>query len=726
MQKSRLISILLVFFFFILIFSVSAQQPINDIEFRNKPLSDVLIALGSATGNSILPDETVTGTVTYRFSNTTFEEAMDSLSTKYGFFYKKIGERMYSISRIDAVYDPARGLFSIRTNEANLFNILQETSRAIGKTILFDPLPSERLTLNSIVITPESFLSMIVERFTDYSLFTDNDYYYIKRQQASQSAGSDKSSEESITLSSQGSYNLNIERGDLLSVLDELFDKAGKEYVLLFKSSASLKDLEYTDKSFDDLLRLLLVQTGGDYTVHNEIYYLFDINRQDILKQYKSSEYYPLNYLSVEDVPGLLPNLLSSSSFYKLDNDRNSLILSGSLEELRPLKDYLKAIDKPQTNKQYYTFALDFIEPSTAIESFPQRLKAPQPIVLKDAHSFLGFYTKEQKNEVENLLHAMDVPRETHVLTFKYLKAEDFLGNPPPPFTSDDFKDTGSQSTVYFIGSTSRMEYLKQLVAEIDVPEPQLRYKLMIIQYQKSKGLDFDISVSNSESDDDSESVFLGAIGSLLSLDFDILSTFGYLFAVELNTALSNSTAEVMADTTLHGLTGQTVSFQNSSTYRYQEYEVDDDGDVTYTGVTSEISTGLFMEITGWVSGDNMITMEVESTISKESDTDSNSENELPPTTERVINTHLRTPSGKPIVIGGLMQKEVTESVSKVPILGDIPLIGFLFRSISNTEENTEFVVYLIPYLVEDEAGDEALAPEDEIARLSEEFFPES
>ncbi len=706
-------------------FLLYADEIIKSIEFRNKPLVDVLVALGSTAGYSILSDDTVTGTATYRFSDTTFEESLENLSQKYGFFYKKTGERIYSISRIDAVYEPEQGLFSIKAIDANLFNILQEASIAIGKTILFDPLPSERLTLNSVGITPESFLTMITSRFSSYSLYIDNDYFYIKREQVSSIIGTEKAEQESIASDGDNSYSLKIDRGDLLSVIDELFDKADKEYVLLFKSSASLKDLSYTDKSFDELLRLLLVQTGGDYTVNNDIYYLFDINRQDILKQYKLSEYYTLNYISAEDVPSLLPNLLSSSSFYKIDKDRNSLVLSGSLEELRPLKDYLKAIDKPQTDKEYYTFTLDFMEPSTALEAFPQRLKAPQPIVLKNAHSFLGFYTDAQKNEVDGLLSAMDVPRESHVLTFKYLKAEDFLGNPPPPFTTDDFKDTGSMSSVYFIGSSSRLEYLKSLVAEIDVPAPQLRYKLMIVQYQKSKGLDFGISVSNSASEDDSESAFLGTIGHLLSLDFDILSTFGYLFAVELDTKLSNSKAEVMADTTLHGLSGQTVSFQNSSTYRYREPEVDDDGDTTYTGVTSEISTGLFMEITGWVSGDNMITMEVESTISKESDSES-SEDELPPTTERIINTHLRTPSGKPIVIGGLMQKEVTESVSKVPILGDIPLIGFLFRKISNTEENTEFVVYLVPYLEEETVGDTVLSVEEEITRLSKEFFPKS
>ena len=717
--------------FFLILFSISsllsAQQSINDMEFRNKPLSDVLIALGSVAGYSILPDETVSGNVTYRFSDTTFEEAIENLSSKYGFFYKKTGDKIYTISRIDASFDENTGLFSIKTNDVSLFNILQTASKTIGKTILFDPLPADRLSLNSIDITPDSFLSMITSKIPEYSLFTDKDYYYIRREQASQTGSDGRKAAESIDVKSENDYSLHIERGDLLSVIDELFRKAGKEYVLLFKSSASLKNLNYSNKSFEDLLKLLLVQTGGDYSINNDIYYLFDINRQDILKQYKSSEYYQLDYIAAEDVPAMLPNILSSSSFYKIDKERNSLILSGSIEELRPLKEYLNTIDRPLSDKQYYTFTLDFIDPSSAVEAFPQRLTSPEPIILKDAGAFIGFYTDTEKVEVDSLLKAMDVPRETHVLNFKYIKSEEFLENPPPPFTADDFKDTGSASSVYFIGSKDKLEHLKILITDIDVPTPQLRYKLLVIQYQDSEGLDFDLSASNSLLDDSGEegtiidtSSFLGSIGNLLSLDFDILSTFGYLFAIELNTSLSNNTADVLADTTLHGLSGQTVSFQNSSTYRYQEYEVDDEGKVTYTGVTSEISTGLFMEVTGWVSGDDMITMEVESTISKESSSDS--ENALPPTTERIINTHLRTPSGEPIVIGGLMQKEVTESVSKVPILGDIPLLGKLFQSISTTEENTEFVVYLVPYLVMDRAA--TLSPEDDMNRLFNEFFP--
>nr|MDA3812596.1 type II and III secretion system protein [Spirochaetaceae bacterium] len=174
-------------------------------------------------------------------------------------------------------------------------------------------------------------------------------------------------------------------------------------------------------------------------------------------------------------------------------------------------------------------------------------------------------------------------------------------------------------------------------------------------------------------------------------------------------------------DTTLHGLSGESIKFQNSTTYRYQEYEVDENGNLTIAGVTREISTGIFLDITGWISGDNMITMEINSTLSKEGTGSSSSAATLPPTSERVINTHIRTPSGTPIVIGGLNQKELSTQIEKVPLLGDIPLIGFLFRKTSTTEENTELVIYIVPYL--DMGDSENIEPEEEINRLFNRFF---
>ena len=57
-------------------------------------------------------------------------------------------------------------------------------------------------------------------------------------------------------------------------------------------------------------------------------------------------------------------------------------------------------------------------------------------------------------------------------------------------------------------------------------------------------------------------------------------------------------------------------------------------------------------------------------------------------------------PDGQTVVIGGLMQKQTSSQVSKVPLLGDIPVLGHLFKRTTNSSEKTELLIFLTPYIV--------------------------
>ncbi len=709
------------FFLFFLIFTVTSEISIQELEFRNQPLRDVIIALGEIGGVSMLPDDTITGNISYRFSNTTFDQILSILSRQYGLFFIDSGNRTLAVSRIKIDYEERSGLINLQANQAGTYAILQNLSRTIGKTILFDPMPTEELTFNSRNLTPSRFLTMLLTRFPEYTLIEDADYYYIKQTPVQ----SEPTAPDDISAVTRNGdyYSLALERGELHTVLAELFEKGDREYAVLFKSSAALRNMNYESRSFNELLSLLLTQSGGDFTISNGTYFIYDVNRQDILKKFKLTEYLPLVHISAGDIPSLLPAQLSSTSFYKIDKIRNGIIISGSIEETLPLKNYIISLDIPFTDREYYTFSLNYLEPAALIELLPDRLVTPPPLIAGNSGSFMALLTIDQKTEMEELISSLDIPLATHILTFRYLKAEDFLANIPPPFKADDFVSTGSEASVYFQGSEEKLGNLTEIVTELDTPKPQVRYKLLIIQYQESQGMNQELSVSNSIDTADSQTAFLGSIGNILSLDFDILSTFGYLFSVKLDYSISSSKANVLADTTLYGLSGETIRFQNSSTYRYQELEVDEEGSLKSTGVTQVISTGLFMDITGWVSGDDMITMEISSTLSKKGTVANSTESSLPPTSERVINTHIRTPSGEPIIIGGLMQTEQTTMIEKTPILGDIPVLGLLFRKKRVTEENTELVIYIVPYL--DRGERDQYIPEEEINRIYSRFFPD-
>ncbi|MEW6602453.1 MAG: secretin N-terminal domain-containing protein [Nitrospirota bacterium] len=73
-----------------------------------------------------------------------------------------------------------------------------------------------------------------------------------------------------------------------------------------------------------------------------------------------------------------------------------------------------------------------------------------------------------------------------------------------------------------------------------------------------------------------------------------------------------------------------------------------------------------------------------------------------PTTTKRSTKTSVLVKDGRTVVIGGLMQEKDEESVTKVPLLGDIPLIGWLFKFKSVSSKKTNLLVFLSPHVVKE------------------------
>ena len=79
---------------------------------------------------------------------------------------------------------------------------------------------------------------------------------------------------------------------------------------------------------------------------------------------------------------------------------------------------------------------------------------------------------------------------------------------------------------------------------------------------------------------------------------------------------------------------------------------------------------------------------------------------------KREIKTTVMADSGQVIVLGGLISDDIQESVQKVPLLGDIPFIGHLFKSTSNTVRKRNLMVFLRPTIIRDGAAMSAVSKE--------------
>lgn len=80
-----------------------------------------------------------------------------------------------------------------------------------------------------------------------------------------------------------------------------------------------------------------------------------------------------------------------------------------------------------------------------------------------------------------------------------------------------------------------------------------------------------------------------------------------------------------------------------------------------------------------------------------------------PTTSKRTAKTTVVAKDQETVVIGGIMQDRTIESVSKVPVLGDIPLVGHLFRDTTRRKTKTNLLLFLTPYIIKDQSDFRAI-----------------
>ena len=154
---------------------------------------------------------------------------------------------------------------------------------------------------------------------------------------------------------------------------------------------------------------------------------------------------------------------------------------------------------------------------------------------------------------------------------------------------------------------------------------------------------------------------------------------------------------KVLAEPTLIALSGQNASFLAGG-----EYPVPvDSGDDSISIEFKPYGVGLsFKPI---VLSNNRINMHVQPEVSELDYSNSQFTKEglvVPGLTTRKASTMVELADGKSFAIAGLIKNTVTDTIQKYPFLGDIPIIGLLFRSKSFQLNETELVIIVTPHLV--------------------------
>lgn len=165
---------------------------------------------------------------------------------------------------------------------------------------------------------------------------------------------------------------------------------------------------------------------------------------------------------------------------------------------------------------------------------------------------------------------------------------------------------------------------------------------------------------------------------------------------------------EILASPKVMVVSGETASFETVTELPYRE--------VTETSMGGELAStdfkrvGIKLNVTATLTDDNYILLTVtpeQNVNTGEFGTDS----DIPIIDTRTVTTTLLLKDGELIVISGLRKKETTNQVSQIPLLGDLPLVGALFRNTQKVVKNSELLVLLSPHIYKGEpVPDDVLA----------------
>ncbi len=162
---------------------------------------------------------------------------------------------------------------------------------------------------------------------------------------------------------------------------------------------------------------------------------------------------------------------------------------------------------------------------------------------------------------------------------------------------------------------------------------------------------------------------------------------------------LDNEEAKIVVGENVPFITGQYTQTGGATTNPFQTIERKD--------------VGITLRIRPQIGEDGAIRMTIfQEQSAVESTTAAGTSNAGPSTTKRSIEGTVTVDDGQILVLGGLIQDNVSVNRSKVPLLGDLPLVGGLFRSESRQRTRTNLMVFLRPVIMRDPQASEKLSRE--------------
>ena len=551
-------------------------------------------------------------------------------------------DELWTVTKVK-IDEEENGKISIKSYDSTPSVVFEKISEKTGRSIIYETLPMQRASVNIRNQNVYDIVRLMLQPYTEYTVSETVSGVQISRKRSGTSPPETASFEESacsISCTNSG-YDAVIRNTKISEVLQKIFLHTKDSYSDFLQSDDRIKSISFTSKTLEETLTLVLEQVNAEPVFAQGIWYIFPKSER---------------------------------------TNRNSVT---------------------SRNRAWHAVSLKNMNCSKVIPLVTSRYQGIITVELSPSQAAV-YSTEEEYEDIKGFVEKIDYGLESVPIHLKYIKTSDLMAVLPPSVSKDEITETGTGNSFFYTGSEEKRKVFLEQLKEIDVQKKLVRYDLLILQYEKSSNLTWGISSSLQPSEIGDRTLITGEIGNLLNINFDAITAFGLTFSEKINAAIANNQAAVFADTTLYGLSGEKLTFKNTNTYRYKDASIDPaTGKEAFSTVTREITSGLVLEIDGWVSGDGIITMQINTSVSKQGVDVSKKNGNPPPTSEKNITTKIRARSGESVVLSGLSQTDFTNAEQGVPFISKIPFLGNLFKSKDVSKTKTEMTIYLLPHIEE-------------------------
>ncbi|PUU87085.1 MAG: proteinral secretion pathway protein D, partial [Halanaerobium sp.] len=474
------------------------------------------------------------------------------------------------------------------------------------------------------------------------------------------------------------------------------------------------------DISFEKALDLITQTRSLTYKWDENTVVVAPPDRIDQIYANIVTEFVPINSNDMESISVIVRDIFPETQITS-DSVRRQFILKGEEARVREIKEMINRLDssavvqereeaeiaqaeaeiaeKEEEKEKRYTDSYQVINAEMA--DLTDKLTNINPeLAIRSNPLTNKIIISGTKDDVESAISMVatydeSLEPETRNIRVDYVDTEQITEIVGKFYPDIKLHVNAKRKEIIINGAKNKLNGVVELVEEINKPQQQVIIETRVEEISTESLEDFGIDLS---SDMLSRIHFIKDSSDPSLADADG-AEFGQIEGIELTwpnffRAIENDgTSKTLANPRLMTLNGEEA--QMSIIDEVPSPNFDEDGNIRSYDYER---AGIELTFTPWITQNNEIELKINPSVSSFG---ANPPGPEPPSRKtRSVDTRLRLEDGETFAIGGLIQEDEIESMSKVPFLSEIPLIGEIFKSRSGETNKTELVILVTPRII--------------------------